>query len=36
MIAGLFNIVPLIGPWIGGIPGVIIALTTGSPVKALW
>jgi predicted PurR-regulated permease PerM len=35
MIAGLFNIVPLIGPWIGGIPGVIIALTTGSPVKAL-
>jgi predicted PurR-regulated permease PerM len=35
MIAGLFNIVPLIGPWIGGIPGVIIALTTGSVVKAL-
>jgi len=35
MIAGLFNVVPLIGPWIGGIPGVIIALTTGSPVKAL-
>lgn len=35
MIAGLFNIVPLIGPWIGGVPGVIIALTTGSAVKAL-
>lgn len=35
MIAGLFNIVPLIGPWIGGVPGVIVALTTGSPVKAL-
>lgn len=35
MIAGLFNIVPLIGPWIGGVPGVIIALTTGSPIKAL-
>ena len=35
MIAGLFNIVPLIGPWIGGVPGVIIALTTGSVVKAL-
>ena len=34
MIAGLFNIVPLIGPWIGGVPGVIIALTTGSVVKA--
>jgi predicted PurR-regulated permease PerM len=35
MIAGLFNIVPLVGPWIGGIPGVVIALTTGSPFKAL-
>jgi predicted PurR-regulated permease PerM len=35
MIAGLFNIVPLIGPWIGGVPGVIIALTTGSVVKAM-
>jgi predicted PurR-regulated permease PerM len=35
MIAGIFNIIPLIGPWIGGIPGVVIALTTGSPVKAL-
>jgi predicted PurR-regulated permease PerM len=35
MIAGLFNIVPLIGPWIGGIPGVIIALTTGNVVKAM-
>ena len=35
MIAGLFNVIPLVGPWIGGIPGVIIALTTGSPFKAL-
>ena len=35
MIAGLFNIVPLIGPWVGGIPGVTIALTTGSPLQAL-
>ncbi len=35
MIAGLFNVVPLIGPWIGGVPGVIIALTTGSPLQAL-
>ena len=35
MIAGLFNVIPLIGPWVGGIPGVAIALTTGSPVKAL-
>jgi predicted PurR-regulated permease PerM len=35
MIAGLFNVIPLVGPWVGGIPGVTIALTTGSPVKAL-
>jgi predicted PurR-regulated permease PerM len=35
MIAGLFNIIPLIGPWVGGVPGVIIALTTGSPLQAL-
>jgi|CXWK01.1.fsa_nt_gi predicted PurR-regulated permease PerM len=35
MIAGLFNMIPLIGPWIGGIPGLAIALTTGTPVQAL-
>ena len=35
MIAGLFNVIPLIGPWVGGIPGVTIALTTGSPIKAV-
>lgn len=28
MVAGLFNIVPLIGPWVGGVPAVAIALTT--------
>ena len=30
LIAGLFNMIPLIGPYIGGIPGVVIALTTGG------
>ena len=35
MIAGVFNIIPLIGPWVGGIPGVMVALTTGSPLQAL-
>jgi predicted PurR-regulated permease PerM len=35
MIAGLFNIIPLVGPWIGGVPGVVIALTTGSMGQAL-
>jgi predicted PurR-regulated permease PerM len=36
MIAGLFNIVPLIGPWIGAIPGVIVALTTRDIGTAIW
>lgn len=35
MIAGLFNVIPLIGPWVGGVPGIVIALTTGSPLQAL-
>lgn len=35
MIAGIFNIIPLIGPWVGGVPGIVIALTTGSPVQAV-
>ena len=35
MIAGFFNIVPLIGPWVGGVPGIVIALTTGTPLQAV-
>ena len=35
MIAGLFNMIPLIGPYIGGIPGVIVALTTGDLTTAI-
>jgi predicted PurR-regulated permease PerM len=36
LVAGLFNLVPLIGPWIGGALAVIIALLNGRPVMALW
>jgi len=36
MIAGLFNMIPLIGPYIGGIPGVLIALTTRDVGTAVW
>ena len=36
MVAGLFNIIPLIGPWVGGIPGVVIALTTRDVSTAVW
>ena len=36
MVAGLFNVIPLIGPWVGGVPGVVIALTTGDMTQAIW
>ena len=36
MIAGVFNMVPLIGPWVGAVPGVAIALTTRDFGTALW
>jgi len=37
MIAGLFNMVPLIGPWVGAVPGIIIAFTTGGGLsQAIW
>jgi predicted PurR-regulated permease PerM len=36
MIAGVFNMIPMIGPWIGAIPGVVIALTTRDVGTALW
>jgi predicted PurR-regulated permease PerM len=35
MIAGVFNIIPLIGPWVGGVPGLVIALTTGTTLQAV-
>ena len=35
MIAGIFNIIPLIGPWVGGLPGLVIAVTTGSSLQAV-
>lgn len=35
MIAGLFNIIPLVGPWVGGVPGVVVALTTGDFAQAI-
>ncbi|MGH9209793.1 MAG: AI-2E family transporter [Acidimicrobiales bacterium] len=36
MTAGVFNMVPMIGPWIGAIPGVVVALTTSDLRTALW
>jgi predicted PurR-regulated permease PerM len=34
--AGVFNLVPLIGPWIAGLLAVAIALVNGDPAMALW
>jgi predicted PurR-regulated permease PerM len=30
MVAGVFNMIPLIGPWVGAVPGIVIAITTGG------
>ena len=36
LVAGLLNIVPFIGPWVGGALGVSTALVVGDPIRALW
>jgi predicted PurR-regulated permease PerM len=36
LIAGVFNLVPLIGPFIGAIPAVILGLLSGHAIRALW
>ena len=36
MVAGFFNMIPLIGPYIGGVPALVIALTTREPITAVW
>ncbi len=36
MLAGLFNMIPLVGPYIGGVPALVIALTTREPITAVW
>jgi predicted PurR-regulated permease PerM len=35
LICGFFNLVPLIGPFIGAIPAILIAATLGSPIKVV-
>ncbi|MBW3619950.1 MAG: AI-2E family transporter [Actinobacteria bacterium] len=37
LLAGVFNLIPLIGPFVGGIIGIVIALTVGDgSTQALW
>jgi len=36
MVGGVLNIVPFLGPWVGGALGVIVAFATADPVTAFW
>ncbi len=36
MIAGFLNIVPFVGPWVGGLLGVVVGLATADLTTALW
>ncbi|HDH03353.1 MAG TPA: AI-2E family transporter, partial [Actinobacteria bacterium] len=36
MTAGFLNIIPFIGPWVGGALGLTSALIAGEPTKAIW
>jgi predicted PurR-regulated permease PerM len=36
MIAGFLNIIPFVGPWVGGMLGVLVALATSDLQTALW
>jgi predicted PurR-regulated permease PerM len=36
MVGGVLNIVPFLGPWVGGALGVIVALTTADASTAFW
>ena len=35
VVAGVFELVPIIGPWLGAIPGIVVVLAT-SPEKFFW
>ena len=36
IIAGIFNLIPLIGPFLAAIPAVTLGLLSGTPSRALW
>jgi predicted PurR-regulated permease PerM len=36
VITGVTNLIPMIGPWVGGVPAVIIALTMEDVTTAIW
>jgi predicted PurR-regulated permease PerM len=36
LVGGLLNIVPFLGPWVGGALGVLVAVSTGDVSTAIW
>ncbi len=36
IVAGLFDLIPYFGPWLGGLLPVLIALMSPDPIKAVW
>jgi len=36
LVGGLLNIVPFLGPWVGGALGVLVAIATGDVSTAIW
>ena len=36
LLAGVFDLIPYFGPWIGGILPVVLALISPTPTKAIW
>jgi predicted PurR-regulated permease PerM len=36
LLAGVFNLIPLIGPFLAAVPAIIIGLLSGDPIKAVW
>lgn len=36
IVAGLFDLVPYFGPWLGGILPMLVALMSPDPIKAVW
>ena len=36
LVGGLLNIVPFLGPWVGGALGVLVAISTGDVSTAIW
>jgi predicted PurR-regulated permease PerM len=36
LLAGVFNLIPLIGPFLAAVPAIVVGLLSDHPIKALW